>query len=92
MNYLNISLCCFALIHGLHNIILFDQQTHLHAAIGAAREETPEGIHIHLTDPLPSVLEEAVLGVLVRERVDQHELVHIPDLQANIVYIVYKIW
>lgn len=68
-------------IHGVNNIVLLHQQTDLHAAIGAAREEPSEGIHVHLADALASVLKESVLGMLMRERIDQHELIHVPDLR-----------
>lgn len=65
----------------MHNIIFLDQQPHLHAAIGTTREETPEWIHIHLANALTGVLEESVFGMFMRERIDQHELVHVPYLQ-----------
>jgi len=65
----------------VNNVVLLHQQSHLHAAIGAAGEQPAEWIHVHLADALASVLEEPVLGMLMRERIDQHELIHVPDLQ-----------
>lgn len=65
----------------MHNIIFLDKQPHLHAAVGATGEESSKWIHIHLANALPGVLEESVFGMFMRERIDQHELVHVPYLQ-----------